>query len=146
MAGILKGIVKTSDIQTKSRAANLLKGKRFKPGQSGNPKGRPKKEVCLTSQLKDRLDEVPKVLPDGSPNNRELTWAGIISERVVLEAAKGNPSIIKELLERIDGKVKDKLDVRANFDDKEPTKQEWEEFWKQQKEAGHGLDVESIQA
>jgi len=51
------------------------------------------------------------VLPDGSPNDRELTWASIISERVVLEAAKGNPAIIKELLDRCEGKVRDKLDV-----------------------------------
>ena len=27
----------------------------------------------------------------------------------------------------------------------EPTKEEWEEFWKAQKEAGNGLDTESIQ-
>jgi len=89
-------------------------GKPFKAGQSGNPNGRPKKALCITSQLKEVLDDVPLQLPNGTPNKDKLTWARIIAEQAVREAAKGSASILKEILDRSEGKVADKLQAEVD--------------------------------
>ena len=60
----------------------------------------------MTSQLKDHLDKIPKALPDGKTNGEGKTWSRIIAERMVLEAAKGNIPALKEVLDRVEGKVK----------------------------------------
>lgn len=63
---------------------------KFQPGQSGNPNGRPKKGKTLTDILEKKLDK----------------------EKFVLElidlAETGNMAAIKEILERIEGKVADR--------------------------------------
>jgi hypothetical protein len=81
---------------------------KWKPGQSGNPKGRPKKEFCLTSLVKAELeaqaaDKSGKMLKndDGTPK----TWAQILASAIVRQAAKGNPSALNQLWDRMDGKV-----------------------------------------
>ncbi len=93
-----------SDKQRNNREANL---KPFKPGQSGNPNGRPKKEACYTSCLKEIADQVPELLPDGRDNKDKRTWAWIIAQKTILDAAKGDTAARKEYAERVDGKVKE---------------------------------------
>jgi len=75
---------------------------RIKPGQVTNPRGRPPKEVCLTSLLKDALDQIPEGAADGK------TWA----ERIVLALLNGavstrpsSATLMKELLDRVEGTV-----------------------------------------
>ena len=87
------------------------KDTRWKPGQSGNPKGRPKKTVYLSEMLKEQLDEVPETI-DGKQNTK--TWRDLICESILRAAVKGNqPAITKELLDRIEGKVTEKHDVTS---------------------------------
>jgi len=80
---------------------------RWKPGQSGNPKGRPTKAFCLTELVKAELEAQAehqgKLLknPDGSPK----TYAQILASAIVRQAAKGNPSALNQLWDRMDGKV-----------------------------------------
>ena len=76
--------------------ANL---KVFKKGEpSGNPKGRPRKENCITSLVKERLDELV-------PNDKQKrTWAQVIADALMVGAMK-NPALMKELLDRMEGKV-----------------------------------------
>lgn len=83
----------------------------WKPGQSGNPNGRPKKDVCITSIVKDILDK-PANLPPGAPKFLEgCTWAELIAYNMVIETAKINPPILRELLDRIEGKVKTPIEA-----------------------------------
>ena len=96
---------------SKSRTRGLKP--RWKPGQSGNPKGRPPKALCLTSEIKEYLDQVPKVLPNNQPNKEKKTWCKILAEEAVHQAAKGNHQILKELFDRTEGKVRDKLEVET---------------------------------
>ena len=88
---------------------NPPKDTRWKPGQSGNPKGRPKNTVYLSEMLRDQLDQVPETI-DGEPNTK--TWRDLICESILKAAVKGNqPALTKELLDRIEGKVKDKHQI-----------------------------------
>ncbi len=103
-------MVATTDKQTKNRRPPL-NGVKFKKGQSGNPKGRPKKEACVTTQIKALMDEVPELLPNSLPNKQKLTWARIIAEKMVIEAASGNGTYLRETMERAEGKVAEHIKV-----------------------------------
>lgn len=84
---------------------NPPKDTRWKPGQSGNPKGRPKNVKYVSELLQEELHQVPETI-DGKKNTK--TWAELICERMLTAAVEGGqPAIIKELLDRIEGKVKD---------------------------------------
>jgi hypothetical protein len=72
---------------------------RWKKGQSGNPKGRPKKEDSLTSLLRE---EIGKPCPL-DPQNR--TWGQLLIRSTLQDAIKGNPAARKEVWDRADGKV-----------------------------------------
>lgn len=78
--------------------------KSWKPGQSGNPKGRPPKSLTLTSLLKDKLDKV-------NPLTGQTYAQGIVD--AMFKGALCNPQILKELLERCEGKVTENVDMRT---------------------------------
>ncbi len=96
-----KKVTKPSVKQRKNRDNLIL----FKKGVSGNPKGRPRKEDCLTSIMKEKLAEVD---PEDENN---LTRAELIVVATIDLAKKGNAAALKEVWERSDGKVKDKLEI-----------------------------------
>jgi hypothetical protein len=77
------------DKQPKNK--NLLPG-RWKKGQSGNPKGRPRKANCLLSCIKSELEKRDN-------NNPELTNVELIAGIVVDKCKAGNEAMIKLLLE-----------------------------------------------
>ena len=75
---------------------------RWKPGQSGNPGGRPKGE-SLTAKMRRVLEQ--------EHNGRLI--ADLVAERIVREALAGKFPFAKELLERVEGKVVDKQEIKA---------------------------------
>ena len=91
---------------------NPPKDTRWKPGQSGNPKGRPKGIKYMSELLREQLDQVPDTI-DSKPNTK--TWRDLICDSILRAAVKGNqPAITKELLDRIEGKVKDTHQVEGD--------------------------------
>lgn len=78
--------------------ANLQKGRKFKKGESGNPKGRTPKAACITSLIRDMLDQPVK-------EGEKLTWRESIARAILSGASTGNPALVKELLERLEGRV-----------------------------------------
>lgn len=64
---------------------------RFKKGQSGNPTGRPKGSVSITARLR-------KILMDENE-------AEDLARAILKEAKDGNASVIKEILNRLEGAV-----------------------------------------
>jgi hypothetical protein len=72
---------------------------RWKKGTSGNPRGRPKKQDCLTQLLREEMQRI-------CPADREKrTWKELIVRATLQLAMKGNPTALKEVWERLDGKV-----------------------------------------
>lgn len=72
---------------------------RFKKGQSGNPRGRPKGSMTLTGFLR-------KALWEGDAERAKR-----IIDAMITKAEEGDISHIREILNRIDGKVLEKTET-----------------------------------
>ena len=77
--------------------ADHLKGHQFKAGESGNKSGRPKGSLSMVSLIRKELQ--------ASDSKR----AKAIVRAMLDEAENGDAAQIRELLNRIDGKVPDKV-------------------------------------
>jgi len=84
-------------------------GNRFKPGESGNPAGRPR-ATLLSEALREQLAEV---LPDMD----ERTVAESIARSMIQVALKGNVMAAKEIADRTEGKPKQAIDVDMSIRD-----------------------------
>lgn len=78
-------------------------GNRWQPGQSGNPKGRPK-GVTLSESLR-------RVLAEEVPGKSGATYAEAIARALCKQAAKGNVLAAKEIADRTEGKPKTAIDM-----------------------------------
>lgn len=104
-----------SDSKNQLRKKKGLKGKKdkgkkedkwwlWKPGQSGNPKGRPRKEVCVTSLIKQYLGEI-------ADTRTGKTHEALLAEAIVAGAIKLHPTALKELLGRVDGSILERMKI-----------------------------------
>jgi hypothetical protein len=80
--------------------ADHLRRQRWKPGQSGNPGGRPKGE-SITARLRAVLEK--------EHNGRVLM--DLLAERLAKEALAGKFPFLKEVLDRLDGRVAERVNV-----------------------------------
>ena len=93
-----------TEIQRANRAKSNSNLVPFKLGQSGNPKGRPPKDICITSKVKEILD--------GDAGNG-LTYADLVAKVIVDGLVNGtlikkhgiNVPLVREMLDRVEGKV-----------------------------------------
>lgn len=74
----------------------------WKPGQSGNPNGRPKRGNTMADLLRKCLEAEGK---------NKLTAKQEIIEKLLDLAKNGDMVAIKTILERIDGKAIDKMEI-----------------------------------
>lgn len=81
---------------------------KFKPGQSGNPKGRPKKGMAMTDLLKEELDAVDK---GTGKLKRE-----VIAEKLAAGAMAGDITFIKYVYDRTDGPVKQDINLDGKLE------------------------------
>ncbi len=79
----------------------------WKPGQSGNPKGRPKKENSITSLMKQYLGEI-------ADTRTGKTHAVLAAEALIAGLIDLNPTAVKEVLGRLEGPVVQKIDVKGS--------------------------------
>lgn len=86
--------------------------KPWKPGQSGNPKGCPPKAVRLSAILEAHLNDI------ADKDAKKRPWKELFVEAVVKMAIKGNGTVIREIFDRIDGKIP--LPLRHGGDKSEP--------------------------
>lgn len=98
------------DKQVNSRLAEARVETQWKPGQSGNPAGRPKNELSITNLMRLKLDDVPTEIM-GQPYTGEKMWRELIAEAALGGAALGQSAYTKEILDRLEGRVTDKLDA-----------------------------------
>lgn len=87
-------------------------GSRFKPGQSGNPSGRPK-GVSLTTAIIKVLKESD---PDDTTGKRKRL--DTLALAIIQQAAAGNKTAIQQIWERLDGIVQpaNTTDDRGDID------------------------------
>jgi len=74
-----------------------LHGHQWKPGQSGNPRGRPKGTRYITELAREKLGKP-------CPHAPEKTWAEYLVDRWLGQAVE-NAGYFKELMDRLEGKV-----------------------------------------
>lgn len=84
---------------------------RWKKGVSGNPRGRPKKQDSLTTLLQE---EIAKICP---ADREKRTWKELIVRATLQLAMKGNPTALKEVWERLDGKTLQSGKLQLGGDD-----------------------------
>ncbi|MEO1324462.1 MAG: DUF5681 domain-containing protein [Pseudomonadota bacterium] len=72
----------------------------FKPGQSGNPKGRPKRSKTITALLKEELEAKIAVTEKGV--SKTLTKREAIVRQVVNGGLKGKPTDALRLLQKLE--------------------------------------------
>lgn len=80
---------------------------RWKPGQSGNPGGRVKGPSLTNRMILYTMQITDKKGPDGKP----MTWLDRMALATLKLAEKGNSQALKEVWERLDGKVRQELDI-----------------------------------
>ncbi len=81
-------------------------GRKFKPGESGNPLGHARKK-SLTDMIRLVAHEEVKALDADGKNPRTVKRLRLVAEALVNKAAEGDVAAIRETLDRLDGKVKE---------------------------------------
>lgn len=94
---------KNSDRRNGNGQNKAFVEKKWKPGQSGNPKGRPKKKT-LSEEIQGLLDDTMKGA--GGMTHREA-----LARVIIKEALRGKFQFTKEIYERMEGKVADKTEL-----------------------------------
>ena len=70
---------------------------RFKPGQSGNPKGRPKNVRFLTERLRSQM---LRRYPD---DRQRRTYGDIMVDKLAWSAVQGDSSSVRQVFDRLEG-------------------------------------------
>jgi Family of unknown function (DUF5681) len=90
--------------------ASIGKATQFKPGQSGNPGGRPRVKM-LSEAYKAVLEH------DCRTPFKPITHAEAIAEKLVKEAEKGKVTAAAEIADRVEGKPRQAFDVKLSIMD-----------------------------
>ena len=85
----------------------------FKPGQSGNPKGRPKKSKNMTTLVDEELDKTVSVI-DGGRRRRESKRV-LAARQLADRAAKGDHKAIETIMNIERSSEASALSVGANL-------------------------------
>lgn len=122
-----------------------ITGKGFRPGVSGNPGGRPKGR-SITARLREALESNQLA---GKPLRDGKIVLDLVVEAILAEAAAGNTRMVKELLDRIEGKVgaaAPEIDAFANLDVRELTDAELLAVASGKGLGGVGIEAEEAEA
>ena len=85
-------------------------GKGFKPGQSGNPAGRPKGLRNFSTIIRKALNEKIEIPVEGGGKKKiRLDQAMVIAQ--IKTALKGNTKAFNAIIDRVDGKVAEKHEL-----------------------------------
>jgi len=79
----------------------------YKPGECGNPKGRPKKADAMTDILKGELGTLSLVDDKG----KAVPAKQAIARKLIDLAMNGDTPALKYIYDRIDGKPRESIDL-----------------------------------
>tara|TARA_R110000765_G_scaffold420136_2_gene524872 strand:- start:374 stop:766 length:393 start_codon:yes stop_codon:yes gene_type:complete len=85
------------------------KKSQFKPGKSGNAKGRPKGGISLKTALRRELEAKLVVKEQGK--TRKMSKLEALAKRLVTDALNGNPRALAELLRQVNLHLPDEPDL-----------------------------------
>ena len=83
----------------------------WKPGQSGNPAGKPKGTEHSSTRLKRLLGAVGKMKNPLTKREEEFTGPEMMDAAIISRAMKGDVGAYREILDRLEGKVPAKTEV-----------------------------------
>lgn len=93
-----------------------LQANYYKPGQSGNPSGRPKKKP-ITDRYKEALEvELPDGVRKTLGMHKGATMGDALARRMTIRAIEGRNAVeaAREIREAIEGKAPSSSEVRSN--------------------------------
>jgi hypothetical protein len=90
-----------------ARARRLANLKPFKPGQSGNPAGRPK-SITLSEAYRKQL----AMIDEADPQKR--TFAEVLAEQMIVKAKTGDVAALKEVADRVEGKARQTITLTTD--------------------------------
>jgi hypothetical protein len=109
---------KTKSAVTNNREKSLANLRPWKPGQSGNPSGRPKNQFSFAKQFRNsftkkasELEPTKKIAQELGIDPKTITVGELYAISMLTESMKGRDSIAKEIINRIDGKIPDVVSV-----------------------------------
>jgi hypothetical protein len=88
----------------------------WKPGQSGNPGGRPKKRPITEAYEQFTNETLPEDMCEKLGLKKGSTYAQGIGRVQVLKALKGDPRAIAEIADRIEGKSTQPVELAGDPD------------------------------
>ena len=97
---------KKSVVKQRKNNEGGITGKGFKPGISGNPNGRPKKENCVSDLLRNKGDEIQD---DGR------TKLQVVIDTLFDRANEGELKAIDMIFDRLEGKAAQKIEVEETL-------------------------------
>ena len=83
----------------------------WKPGQSGNPAGKPKGTEHSSTRLKRLLEAVGKMKSPLTGQMEEFSGLEMMDAAIIARAMKGDVGAYREILDRLEGKVPAKTEV-----------------------------------
>ena len=83
----------------------------FKPGQSGNPKGRPKGSKSFSTVLRDELGGFLTVKEGGK--TRRVTKLEAVTKRLISKAMNGDPRAMAELFRQMNAHLSEESEGGA---------------------------------
>ena len=83
----------------------------WKPGQSGNPAGKPKGTEHSSTRLKRLLEAVGKMKNPLTGQMEEFSGLEMMDAAIIARAMKGDVGAYREILDRLEGKVPAKTEV-----------------------------------
>ena len=92
----------------------------FKPGESGNPAGRPKGTPNAATRYRRLLDLTSKRANPVTGEMENFTQWELMDMAVFNKALKGDMSAYKEIMDRAEGRVAQNVDVTSQGDKIEP--------------------------
>ena len=111
--------MQSADKQSSYNRIDNLKGKGWKPGESGNPNGRPKKGEAWADVANELLNskeiDITMKMADGKVKRLSLesdkSFRHAVIVGMIKEAMNGNVQAARELADRTEGKSKERREV-----------------------------------
>lgn len=88
----------------------------YKPGQSGNPKGRPKGSKGIAATLRKYLKAKVNFQNPITKKEGRMSAYDIMAIRLIVSAMSGNLKAIGQIYERLEGKPKQDIGVSGSLE------------------------------